>query len=198
MSILPIGLRADQVTVLVVGAGRVGTRKALVFLAAGARVRVVDPSPADEIVGHAGQRLEIVAREFVDDDVRDADLVVAATGDARVDARVVAAARSHRRLVNSADEPAEGTFDTLAVHRSGALAIGVSAGGVPQAAGRIRDQIAARFGPRYGAALDTLARVRSARLATGEWPRVAASLLADDFCRTVERGTFEEKAAEWV
>lgn len=198
MSILPIGLRADEVTVLVVGAGSAGSRKALAFLTAGARVRVVDPRSAEELREHASQQLEVIVREFRDSDVEDADLVVAATGDEQVNSRVVAAARSLHRLVNRADDPADGTFDTLAVHRAGSLAVGVSAGGVPQAAARIRDEIGRRFGPPYGRALDALARVRSARLSTGEWPRAAESLIADDFCETVEQGNFERKVAEWA
>jgi siroheme synthase-like protein len=197
VSILPIGLRADQLTVLVVGAGRVGTRKTLAFLSAGARVRVVDPNASEELRAHTDERLELIVRDFMESDTEDADIVVAATADAGVNAQVVHSARARRRLVNRADDPSRGTFDTLAVHRSGALAVGVSAV-VPQAAARIRDEIGRRFGASYGQALELLARVRSARLAAGEWPQAAESLVGEDFCATVERGTFEQRAAEWA
>lgn len=198
MSVLPIGIRADGLSVLVVGAGAVGLRKARAFANAGARVRVVAPEIGAELTDES-ERIEVERREFTDDDVEAADVVVAATSSAAVNAHVTRVARAKRRLVNRADQPAAGSFDTLAVHRSVDLVIGVAAGGVPRAAAVIRDEIAQRFDVRYARALDQLQRERARLLdadARDDWRQRSAKLIADDFCAAVESGTFEsEKGA---
>lgn len=194
---LPIGLHAEALTVLVVGGGATGTRKALAFLEAGARVRVVDPRVGSDLRARSEESLEIVEREFAAADLEDADVAIAATSDPVVNERVVSAARARRCLVNRADAPEESTFQTLAVHRAGGLAIGVSAGGVPGAAARIRDAIAQRFNGRYAEALDRLTRLRSVLLPAGRWPRAAAALLGADLCERIERGDLEQEVRAW-
>jgi uroporphyrin-III C-methyltransferase/precorrin-2 dehydrogenase/sirohydrochlorin ferrochelatase len=173
-------------------------RKARAFAAAGARVRVVAPEIGAELAD-SSERLEIAQREFTDADLEAADLVVVATSDPVVNAHVTQLARSKGRLVNRADEPAAGTFDTLAVHRSGDLVIGVSAGGVPRAAAAIRDEIARRFDGRYARALAKLHHERARLLdadARKDWARQSANLLTDDFCTAVESGTLEREIGE--
>lgn len=193
---LPIGLRADNLTVLVVGAGAVGLRKARAFAQAGARVRVVAPDIAPPELTDRHERIEVVRREFADEDVEAADLVVAATSNPAVNARVARVARAKRRLVNRADKPADGTFDTLAVHRSGELVIAVSAGGLPRAAAVIRDEIGRRFDDRYARALDQLRRERADLLAAdsrNDWRQRSAELVTDNFCEAVEEGGFDRE-----
>ena len=193
MSVLPIGLRCDGLRVVVVGGGPVAHRKAVAFLECGARVTVVAPEVTAELRSANSDRLEIVPREFASGDVTDADVVIAATDDPHVNAAVARAARDAGSLVNRADSPESGDFDTLAVHRAGDLAIGVSAGGVPRAAARIRDAIAARFDDRYAHALDVLAQRRKtvrADAGTDAWRDVSNQLVTDDFCERVEAGHF--------
>lgn len=197
MSILPIGVRADSITVVVVGGGEVGARKATAFLDAGARVKVVDPRISDDLRGRSSPSLELIQREFIESDVDAGELVIAATGDAAVNARVADACRSRRRLCNRADDPVDGSFETLAIHRSGPLTIGVSAGGVPGAAARIRDEIGKRFDSRYGDAIDSLLRLRTSMRTGGDWPRVAEVVLAQDFCDAVETGAISGRVSQW-
>jgi siroheme synthase-like protein len=173
-------------------------RKARAFATAGARVRVVAPEIAAELADRS-ERIELVQREFTDDDIEAADLVVVATSNPAVNAHVTQLARRKGRLVNRADEPAAGTFDTLAVHRSGDLVIGVSTGGVPRAAAVIRDEIARRFDARYARALDQLHRERAHLIdadARQDWLHRSANLLTDDFCAAVEGGTFDSEMGE--
>ena len=92
------------------------------------------------------------------------------------------------------------SFVTPAVHRSGALLIAVVAGGVPKAAARVRDAIAARFDARYGAAVEQLGALRRRLLASGErgaWRTASDALTGDDFCEVVERGELAARAAAW-
>lgn len=195
MTILPVGLRADDLEVLVVGCGRAGARKAHAFLSAGAWVTIVAAEVTEELLA-GSPRLRILQREFTEDDVGDVDLVVAATSDPDVNARVSQACRARRILCNRADDPGEGTFDTLAVHRSGPLVIGVAAG-VPGAAARIRDEIARRFDSRYGDALERMRVVRHRLRDSGAWTEAADALVAGDFCDAVETGAISRRLAAW-
>jgi siroheme synthase-like protein len=198
---LPILVEGTAIRALIVGGGAVASRKAAVLLEAGAHVRVVSPAVGDAMkaIVNAG-RVELTQRRYEREDIGDAQLVVAATDDRAVNATVATDARASGRLVNVADRPAEGSFATMAMHRAGALVIGVSAGGVPGAAARIRDAIAARFDSRYSRALTEMASVRRALLDRGEgatWRTRSAELLDDGFCDAVERGEVEQQVATW-
>jgi siroheme synthase (precorrin-2 oxidase/ferrochelatase) len=98
------------------------------------------------------------------------------------------------------DTPNEGNCATAAVHRTGDLVIAVSAGGVPSAAARVRDEIAAHFGDAYAAAISRLGAVRAELLAQGHrdrWVAIAADVIGPDFCETVERGALHERLMAW-
>lgn len=201
MSGVPILVDGVGLRVLVVGGGPVAARKLGALLHAGARVRVVAPEATDEIraLAAAGQ-LEWLARAYLPADLGDAQLVITATDDRAVNAKVGADARAVYRLVNVADAPDDGTFTMMAVHRSGSLVVGVSTGRVPGAAARIRDAIARRFDNRYARALELLAGVRRAALARGDnerWRAMARGVVNDDFCRSVEEDTLDEQVASW-
>lgn len=201
MSGVPILVDGAGLRVLLVGAGSVAARKLGAFLQSGARVRVVAPQATDDIVALAESRqVEWLARAYQPSDLGDAQLVIAATGDRAVNAKVVADARAVYRLVNVADEPLDGTFTMMAVHRNGGLVVGVSAGGVPGAAARIRDAISRRFDGRYARALELLAAVRRAHLERGDsqrWRAMATDVVNEDFCHAVEEGTLVEKVTPW-
>ena len=196
MSGLPILLEGSAVRVLVVGGGTVASRKAAVLIESGAQVRVVAPRVAVAIrsLADAG-RLELVERRYVRGDIADAQLVIAATDARDVNASVAADAYAAGRLVHVADRPAEGSFATMATHRSGALVVGVSAG-VPGAAAAIRDAMAERFDSRYARALADLAALRRTLLDRGDgatWRTRAAELLDERFCDGVESGALTDR-----
>lgn len=201
MSGLPILVEGTAVRALVVGGGTVASRKAAVLIEAGARVRIVAPVIAVAIraLADAG-RVDVVERRYERGDIGDAQLVIAATDDRAVNAAVATDARAAGRLVNVADVPSEGSFATMATHRSGALVVGVSAGGVPGAAARIRDAIAVRFDSRYARALAELSALRRTLLDRREgeaWRARAAELLDNGFCDVVETDALSKRVASW-
>jgi len=184
----------------VVGGGAVGTRKALALAEAGASVRVIAPRVTAELeAAEHASRVEIAREAYRSEALGDESLVFAATGSREVNLRVAADARMRGKLVNVADAPAEGDFDTMAIHRSGDVTIAVSAGGVPGAAARIRDAVAARFDARYDHAVSALRELRLRLLARGgeDWRTAAPALLGEDFCEAVESGSFPDKVAAW-
>ena len=201
MSGVPILVEATSARVLVVGGGAVAVRKARLFAEAGATVRVVAREPTDEMRALALEHNILIAlRDYDRVDIGDAELVIAATNNRMVNSAIARDARLAHRLVNVVDAPEDGSFATMALHRQGSLAIGVSAGGVPTAASRIRDAIAQRFDERYAAAIDEL-RTRRHQLLEAqnvdEWRRLNDALCDEGFCDSVEQGTLAERTASW-
>lgn len=202
MSGYPLLLEGSRIRALVVGGGRVAHRKAMALLESGAAVRVVAPEiahPLREAAAH-WPRLLLVERAYASSDIGDAVLVIAATHVREVNAAVTADAVAFGRLVNVADFPDEGTCVTVASHASGSLVVGVSAGGVPDAATRIRDAIAERFDGRYATALARLVTLRGELLEAGDrdgWFAAKRELAGDDFCETVERDAFSARVTAW-
>jgi siroheme synthase-like protein len=202
VSAYPVVLEGALIDALIVGGGAVAERKARALLDAEARVRVVAPviSPAlRALAAHASPRCTLLERPYAASDIADATLVVAATDDREVNARIATDARRAGRLVNVVDAPTAGNCITAAVHRSGPLVIGVTAS-VPSAAISIRDAIAERFDGRYAEALDALAALRGRLLAAGDrdgWRRAATAFIDDEFCARVEMGRLADEVAEW-
>jgi precorrin-2 dehydrogenase/sirohydrochlorin ferrochelatase len=202
VSAYPLTLEGTSISALVVGAGRVATRKALALLHAGARVRVVALVGVTELE-HAAEdddRLTVTRAAYSPAHIGDATLVIAATDDAALNASIARDARAKGRLVNVVDAPDAGNCTTPAVLRSGNLVVSVTAGGVPTAAKRIRDALATRLDGRYASAVEHLAALRRRMLDEGRrerWVEASAALLGDDFCEQVESGRFDERVAQW-
>jgi precorrin-2 dehydrogenase / sirohydrochlorin ferrochelatase len=202
MSGYPLLLEGTGLDVLVVGGGRVAHRKAVALLESGATVRVIAPEIGAELREVAGRwpRLALVERPYRGDDIGDAVLVIAATNVRDVNAAVTTDALSRGRLVNVADFPEDGNCVTVASHAVGPLVVGVSAGGVPDAAVRVRDAIADRFDGRYETALTTLVALRRALLDEGDrdgWHAAKRDLIGGDFCVAVEGNGFGTRVAAW-
>lgn len=200
MSAYPVMLDGDTLSALVVGGGSVGTRKALGLLAAGAQVHVVAPhvTPALEQAAMANARLRIDRSRYDVAHLGEAALVIAATDDAAVNARIALDARG--RLVNVVTAPQSGNCQTPAVHRAGDVVVAVTAGGVPAAAARIRDAIAARIDDRYAAAIESLGKLRRTLLNANERPRwidASGELIGVQFCERVESGAFAAEVDRW-
>jgi siroheme synthase-like protein len=132
---------------------------------AGAHVKVIAPAVSIELrdLSASNRRLTLEKREYIGpDDLRDSEVVFAATDSPELNASIARDARSLFRLVNVASDGAEGSFTSMAIHREGRLTIGVSAGGVPVAAARIRNEIAQHFDGRYAKLIDELFAERTA------------------------------------
>lgn len=121
--LFPLYLELDGRPCLVVGNGPVARRKASALTACGARVTLVSP--------------ETCGRTFAESDVEGMALVVAATNDPEVNARVSAVCRGRGIPVNVVDDPANCTFHFPAVFRKGPLTVAVSSGGACPVAAQI-------------------------------------------------------------
>jgi len=148
--------------VLVVGGGAVGERKVLDLLAAGARVTVVSREFTPRLRELAARgEIQAVAGDFHPAQVAGMALVVGATDDPEVNARVSQAAQAANIWVNIVDAPELCTFIVPAQVRRGELTLAVSTGGAsPAVARRLRETLERTFGPEYGPYLALLRAVR--------------------------------------
>jgi len=151
--------------VVIVGGGKVASRKAAGLLAAGAtRVTVVSPEfNADMPIG-----VKRVSERYRLEHLTDAMLVFAATNVPNVNDAVVAEAQARGILVQRVDGDDErpGDFTTPAVHRDGPLIIAVSTGGSPPLAAEIRDRLAERIDPIWPRLAEAMQQLRPLILQT--------------------------------
>jgi 2-polyprenyl-6-methoxyphenol hydroxylase-like FAD-dependent oxidoreductase len=77
VSDFPIALHGERLTAVVVGGGRVGTRKALSLAGAGAQVLVVAPAITSELEeAERAHRVTVVRREYTADQMESAVLML--------------------------------------------------------------------------------------------------------------------------
>ena len=167
MKTYPIFAVIEDKPCLVVGGGAVGERKVQDLLAAGARVTVVSRTLTPELAALADRgEITYLPEDFREPQVEGMALVMAATDEPEVNARVSAAAQARAIWVNVADEPEYCTFIVPAQVRRGALTLAISTGGAsPALARQVREDLQQHFGPEYGPYLDLLRRVRTRVLA---------------------------------
>jgi siroheme synthase-like protein len=204
VSAFPVTLEGSSISALVVGGGSVAVRRVRSLVEAGARVHVVAPSidpQIEELVG-AHSRLTLARAEYDSAQLADVNFVVAATNRPDVNAGIASDARAKGVPVNVVDAPDLGTCTIPAVHRAGAgeLIVAISAGGVPSAAARIRDEIARIVDERHGRAVAALLELRRTLLDRGErgrWREASEQLVGPSFLADVGSGRFSERLGEW-
>ena len=192
----PILLDLTDRRVVIVGGGAVAARKAASLLAAGAgRVCVVAPGFASDFP--AG--VERVERRYDSADLDGADLVFAATDSSEVNDAVVRDARARRVWVNHAGEGSAGDFVTPARFDRGPVTVTVSAGSAALAV-LVRDGLAERFDPAWGAMAEAMVELRPVlrdRLDEPTRRAMFRDLATDEACRVLgERGM--DRLKEWL
>lgn len=144
--VLPACLLVAGHPCLVVGGGRIATRKIGHLLDAEAEVTVVSPrvtAGLRDLVRRG--RIRHLARAFADADVEGQRLVFAVTDNTKVNRRVIACCRRRGVLCSAADENwPDGDFVTPAITRQDGVIVTVSTGGRSCRLARvIKDRLAA-------------------------------------------------------
>jgi len=134
---VPLFVDPSKWTVVVFGGGRVGTRRALKFANAGARVKVVAKDFSDELLC---MNTELVKADLRDENeikrlIEEADLVVIATDNKELNDKIYSIAKAMGKLVNDATDasrsdvhiPFETEVDGIRIAVTSEGASGVSA-----------------------------------------------------------------------
>ncbi len=181
----PVSLSLSGRRTVVVGAGRVATRRVSDLVAERATVVVVAPELSGEIENRAAAgEVSAVRRVFQPSDLDGAWIAFAATDDPAVNRQVMAAAAERRCFASSADG-APATMAPMAVHRQGALEVAVGTSGrAPGLARALARRLGSGVGPEYGVLCDLAAELRSERGGAGgrgapDWPVVFDSGILD-------------------
>jgi uroporphyrin-III C-methyltransferase/precorrin-2 dehydrogenase/sirohydrochlorin ferrochelatase len=141
-----LGLRLAGRRVLVVGGGRVATRRVPALVAAGADVELVSSSASPVLDGLAAAgRIRWTRRRFAAGDCAGAWLVHACTDEPDTNAAVAADADRHHVWCVRADDGRASAAWTPASGQVGPITVAVHAGGDPRRAARLRDAVVDRL-----------------------------------------------------
>jgi precorrin-2 dehydrogenase/sirohydrochlorin ferrochelatase len=179
----PVNLVLERQPCLVVGAGRIASRKAEGLLACGARVHVV----AEHVDSHIrALAVSWEERPYQRGDVAGYRLVIAATDDPAVNRAVFEDGEAEGVWVNSADDPGSCAFTLPSVIRQGAVMVTVSTGGrSPALSAWLGTRLAEQLGPEYGVLGELLATERERLKAAGrsteglDWQKALDSDMLD-------------------
>jgi len=150
---LPIFIQLHSKPAVVVGGGRIATRKVDLLRKAGACIQVIAPELSEELRDlTASGEIEHIKAPFVPSHLDGAALVIAATQLKEVNSAVSQAARRRHVPVNVVDDPQLSTFIFPAIiDRSPVIVAVGSSGQSPVLARRVREQLEALLPARLGA-----------------------------------------------
>ena len=189
MDHLPVFLPIRGTACLVVGGGGVAARRTDLLLRAGAEVRVVSPAlgPALEALAARG-RVRWREGRFEEGDLEGCRLVVAASDDRALDARIVRLAARRGLLASAVSGPERGNFLLPAIiDRSPVLAAVSTGGASPMLARFVRGRLEALIPAAFGrlAALgeelraEVRERIRQPARQRAFWDRVFSGPIAE-------------------
>jgi len=141
--LLPLFLKLDHRTVLVVGGGPIALQKieAIVANSPAASITVVakDISPPVRAIAERSSSITLLEREYVPYDLDTVHLVIVAVNDVEIAERIYVDAHAREKLVNVVDTPGLCDFYFGAVLQKGNLKIAISTNGKsPTVAKRLR------------------------------------------------------------
>lgn len=162
MDYLPLHIDLRGQDCLVVGGGALALRKIELLIRAGAAVSVVAKACCDEVRGLAESgAVQLTERGYRSTDVDGRRLVIAATDDAAINARIHADCEARATWVNTVDAPELCSAIFPAIVDRGSVQVSVSTGGrSPTLARIVRGWIEARLPPRLGELADFVAERR--------------------------------------
>lgn len=116
--------------ILIVGAGTIAARRAQALAGFGPDITVVAPEISERIEKLAREgRLQIRPRGYETKDCQGCWMVLAASDDAKLNARVCREAKAAGAIVNNASDRTQCDFHFPGLVRSGSAVIGINGGG---------------------------------------------------------------------
>lgn len=172
MKYYPVCLDINGRNCLVVGGGRVGTRKVKGLLQSGAIVTVVTIEVTHAIVNwEAEKKIRLIERAYMANDLLGHFMVIGATDNEALNRQIYEDAEKRNMLCNIADRPKACNFILPAVIRRGDLSIAIStAGKSPAFARYLRLKLEKEYGMEYASLLDLMGTIRKKLLAQEHAP----------------------------
>ena len=197
----PIFLDIEGKKCVVVGGGQVALRKVRALVDHGARVEVISPDLCPGLGRMVKQgKVQAVRRDYAEGDLAGAVIVVAATNDNDLNAKVAQEAKARGVLINAVDDSQHCDFIVPSHLRRGDVTIAISTGGrSPALARKIRTELEKDLATKYAPLASLVGGVRS------ELKRRGIKVSADDWQRALDldnltailqaKGAEEAKAA---
>lgn len=196
---LPVALNVEGRSVLVVGAGKVGTEKVLDFVERGAVVTVVSPVASQAVRREAeAGRIQWLERRYSPGDAEGYFFVMVATDDPGANAAVYEEASTRGQLVNVCDDPEHCNVIFASKIERGPLTLSIfTHGGSPALSKRVRRELERLLGPEYGEFAAWLAEIRPRVLAQSgltqpQRQRIFERLVYSDVLYLIAEGNREE------
>ncbi len=169
MAYYPILLNLRGKTALVVGGGKVASRKIETLLEYDCRVHLAARDLTAELKRYVVEgRIRHLGPEFLEAHLEGVFLVIAATDDPGLNRKVSQKAQKRGLLINAVDQPDDCNFIVPSVLRRGDLLVSVStSGSSPAMAKKIREDLENTFGNEYEAFLALMGKLRKEVLSRG-------------------------------
>jgi precorrin-2 dehydrogenase/sirohydrochlorin ferrochelatase len=188
----PVCLDITNKSCIVVGGGDVAERKVERLLDFGARIAVVGKklTPYLEAMKREGRIIHIDA-DYDDSYINDAFLVIGATDQDEVNAKISRQGRAKGILVNIVDDPDKCDFILPSILQQGDLLIAVSTGGKsPALAKKLREDLEKLYGSEYQSLLKVMGSLREKLVVKGhssdENKRLFESVVHSDILRHIK------------
>ncbi|KJS00730.1 MAG: siroheme synthase [Peptococcaceae bacterium BRH_c4a] len=192
-----VSLNVENRICLVVGGGKVAERKVHSLLDRGALVRLVSPEITAGIISLVQEgKVEHIRENYQESHLDGAFLVIGATDEEEVNARVSAHCMNRGILVNVVDDPPRGNFYVPAVVQRGSLQIAVSTDGKsPMLARKIRERLEGIFPAEYDEVVELIGELREKVIKEtcdpAEKERILTALLEQTIMELLWEGKFE-------
>jgi uroporphyrin-III C-methyltransferase/precorrin-2 dehydrogenase/sirohydrochlorin ferrochelatase len=189
-----VGLEGERV--LLAGGGPVAAEKIVPLIHSGARVHLVTPEVSSEMEEWLPKVWRFDRRPVSDEDVQGAKIVVGATDDGAVNARLVEVARGLGILAQAADDKPNCDFYSPAVVRRGPVVMTISTdGGSPMLAGQLRRALEAAVPRSVTEVADLLVALRERGMkGLANRGRMLRALFDPTITRLVDQGDTEAAA----
>ena len=189
MDFLPIFMNIKGEHCLVIGGGKIASRKVFMLLRAGAAVSVVSPQLCQDLnIRKDAGEIKHINRLFEDGDLENCKIIIAATDDEKVNSHISQLAKSKGIPVNVVDAPDLCSFIVPSIIDRNPVQIAISTGGAsPVLARLLRSRLETYIPAAYG---------RLAKLVESYREKVKAKFSNTDEIRTFWEGILEGPVAD--
>ena len=152
MDFLPIFMNVQSQSCLVIGGGKIASRKVFMLLRAGASVSVVSPELCQDLLIRKNEaEINHIDRGFEESDLEGCKIVIAATNDSAVNSKAAELAKARGIPVNVVDAPELGSFIVPSIIDRNPVQIAISTGGAsPVLARLLRSRLETFIPAAYG------------------------------------------------